>query len=221
MRDSRLERFVPLTGVIFVVFVLVGSSLAGTNEYLASSDQIISSFSESVNQSYAGAYLGMLGAFFLMWFAGSVYSTLRQHEGGTGRLSIISFGGGLSAAVSIVFAFAVLSMITDRAISEVGISAEEAAALYDIWSATMGVVMPIGLAAFVGAAAVVSLRTAVFPTWFAWISVLVALGCLSPVDYIAQTAAIVWVVVVSIWLTVRSMSRSGPSEVPDANIATA
>jgi hypothetical protein len=56
-------------------------------------------------------YVGALSGVALLWFLGSLRSTLRAGEGGTGRLSSIAFAGGIvlvaGAAVDASLAWAV------------------------------------------------------------------------------------------------------------------
>ncbi len=85
--------------------------------------------------------------------------------------------------------------------------------MFDFWSQTAGQMFAISLAVFIGATAVVSIRTAMFPAWFGWISALVAFGLLTPAAYIVLALAVVWLMVVSIWLYVRGASKGEPSTV--------
>ena len=50
------------------------------------------------------------------------------------------------------------------------------------------------------AAALVALRTGVFPAWLAWVSVVLAVGLLTPLNYIFMGFALLWVLIVSILL---------------------
>jgi hypothetical protein len=50
----------------------------------------------------------------------------------------------------------------------------------------------IAMAVFIGATAVVSLRTSVFPKWFGWVSALVAVGLLTPFAYAVLALVLVW-----------------------------
>jgi hypothetical protein len=70
----------------------------------------------------------------------------------------------------------------------------------------MGQMFGIFMAVFIGAAAVVSLRTALFPAWFGWASAVVTFGLLTPYAYIMLASALLWLLVVSIWLYVRGSS---------------
>lgn len=201
MKGSRIEH---LTGALSVILFAVGSAVVGIYDFLPPADRVADYFTANSTRVNIGAYLGALGAFFLIWFAGSLRSALREREGARGRLSAVAFGGGVAAAVALAASFTVLSMAAARAGAKGGgIGAQEALVLYDLSTGLSGLMLPISLAVLVGASGVVSLRAAIFPAWFGWVSVLIALGSLSPVGYFAQILAVLWVLVVSLWLYVR------------------
>lgn len=207
MNDSRFfEKLAPLSGVVAAVLMIVGSVVIGFYEYLPPADRVADFLSRNATRVAVGGYVGGISALFLVWFAGSVYSALREHEG-TGRLATVAFGGGVFASVIMATAFAGMIAAAGRAGTEGGITAGEAVALYDVWSSVMGVTMPIGLAVLIGATAAVSLRTSAFPAWFGWVSAIIALGLISPVGYVVMAGGLVWVLVVSIWLYARGASE--------------
>jgi hypothetical protein len=88
--------------------------------------------------------------------------------------------------------------------------------MFDFWGQIMGQMFAISLAVLIGAAAVVSLRTALFPAWFGWASAVVAIGLLTPFAYIVLALAVVWLVVVSIWLYIRGASIGESSAVVES-----
>jgi hypothetical protein len=73
----------------------------------------------------------------------------------------------------------------------------------------------ISLAIFIGAIAAVSIRTAMFPARFDWVSGLVAFGLLTPIAYIVLALAVLWLLVVNIWLYVKGASATEPSPVAE------
>ena len=182
---------------------MLGAAIIGLYDFLPLTEKVVDSLTDNSDRVSTGGYIGGLSAFFLIWFAGSLRTALGEREGAKGRLSEVAFGGAVATAVALAAAFAVLTMAAQRAEADGGLSGAEAVTLYDLWSGITGLVVPVTLAVLVGAAGVVSLRTAVFPAWFGWASLLVAIGCLSPVGYLAQIGALVWVVVVSVWLYAR------------------
>jgi hypothetical protein len=156
---------------------------------------------------------GSMAAFFLIWFAGSVRSALLKREGGDGQLATVSFGGGLAASVALGISFIGIFAAGLRAGAPGGITPIGAVAMYDFWGQLTGQLFAIFMALFIGATAVVSLRSGLFPAWFGWVSVVVAVGLLSPFAYVVLALAMIWVLVVSIWLFVKGAPVGEPSAI--------
>jgi hypothetical protein len=78
--------------------------------------------------------------------------------------------------------------------------------LYDFYGHVLGQMFAITLAVFIGASAVVSLRTSLFPAWVGWFSVLIAFGLLTPIGYLVLILAFVWLLWVSLWLYRRGVA---------------
>jgi hypothetical protein len=208
VNESRIERLAPLTGVVTVVLMMVGAGLFGVYDYLPSAEKVKEILSTNPTRVNLAGYIGSISAFFLIWFAGSVFSALREREGGTGRLSMVAFGGGVASGVALAAGFSVMVASGSRAGAVGGISLAEAVTLYDLYGQVLGGMFAITLAVFIGASAVVSLRAAVFPAWFGWVSALIAFGLLTPIAYFVLAFALVWLFVVSIWLYRRGASTA-------------
>ncbi|MCJ7534508.1 MAG: hypothetical protein MUO57_03125, partial [Anaerolineales bacterium] len=144
---------------------------------------------------------------------GSVRRALLEHEGGSGRLSTVAFGGGVAASIAIGISFIAIFAAGLRAGTPGGITPVGAIKMFDFWSQLTGQLFSIFMAIFIGATAVVSLRTGLFPTWFGWVSVLVAVGLLTPFAYAVLAFALVWLLVVSIWLYFKGAPAEEPSVV--------
>ena len=203
MNRSRLERMAPLTGVVSVVLLIVGAVVISNYDYLPPAEEVAEFLNGNPSRVCTGAYFASISAFFMIWFAGSVRSALIEREGGTGRLSTVAFGGGVAAAAAMGTSFIAIMSAGLRAGAPGGITPVGAVTMFDFWGQVMGQLFAISLAVLIGATAVVSLRAAVFPTWFGWASATVAIGLLSPIAYIMLAFAVVWLLVVSIWLYVR------------------
>ena len=203
MKGSRFERLAPLTGVVSVVLFVVGAVVISNYDYLPPAEKVADFLNGNPTRISTGAYLSSISAFFLIWFAGSVRSALIVKEGGTGRLSTVAFGGGVAAAAAMGISFTAIMSAGLRAGAPGGITPVGAVTMFDFWGQIAGQMFAICLAVFIGATAVVSIRRDVFPTWFGWVSALVATGLLTPFAYFILFFAVVWLVVVSIWLYVR------------------
>ena len=215
MNQNRLERLSPLSGVLSVLIMAVGILLFNYYEFLPAAESIAGFMNSNAYQVSTGGYIASLSTFFLIWFVGSVRSTLYEHEGGSGRLSTIAFGGGLAAAVVLGISFVGLFAMGLRAGAPGGLTPAGAVTLYDFWSQLTGQLFAIFMAVFISSVAVISLRTGLFPAWFSWASLIVAIGLLTPFAYAVLGFALLWLLVVSIWLYIKSPSLSKTSATPE------
>jgi len=213
MNDSRLERLSTLTGAVSVGLIIIGVLVFNYYEFLPPAEKIAEFLNGNASRVSTGGYIGSIAAIFLIWFAGSVRSALIEREKGTGRLSSIAFGGGLAASVALGISFIGIFASGLRAGAPGGIAPIAAVTMYDFWSQLTDQLFSIFMAVFIGATAVVSLRTGLFPAWFGWVSVLVAVGLLTPFAYAVLAFALVWLLVVSIWLYIRGAPAEEPAAV--------
>ena len=92
------SRMAPLSGVLFGV-LLVGSFLVDPNtDFMPAADDVVAYLADGPLVVMTSSYLRLLAAAALLWFAGSLYKSLRQIEDDGGRLSMLAFGGGAVAA---------------------------------------------------------------------------------------------------------------------------
>ena len=202
MTDPRWERLARLTGVGFVVLFVLGMGLIGEvgGTSTPSSDEIVDLLHDGPTRILVGAYLSLVASAFLLWFVGSLRSTLSIAERGTGRLSAVAFGGGTAATAALVVSHAAIAAAAMRAASAGGITPDAAMVFHDLHRIVLGVAVPIGLAVTVGATAMVSFRTGLLPGWLARFSAVLAIALVSPLLFFFLLLGIVWVLVVSIWL---------------------
>ncbi len=199
MSGSSLDRWSGLAGIIAVILLAAGAAMFGVYDYLPSSESLTERLTEGNAMVSVGGYLGVVGSFFLIWFAGSLYRILRTREAGSGWLSTLVVGGGVAAGTVLAIGFSAIVSSAARAGTAQGIPPDEALALYDLYSQVLGLAFAVAIAVHIAAVAALSLRTAALPAWFAWISVLVVVGLLSPLSYFALAAVLVWLVVMSLW----------------------
>ena len=205
MNDSRFEKFAPLTGMASVVLFFVAAGLYGFYEYHPTAETLQKFFNEHATSLYYSGYLGILSAFLLMWFAGSVFKTLHQHEGGEGRLALIALGGGFASGIAIALAYTALEIVAGLAREANGIAPIEAVLLNMLYTNVI-VMAGFPMAVVLGATSVVSLRTSMLPKWFSWVSVVITLALLTPQGWIFLSLAMIWLFGLSIWLYRREAS---------------
>jgi len=162
------DRLGAATGIVFIVLFVVALIIGGQ----PGDQDVVDFFVANRRRLLIQAYLSGLSIAFLIWFLGSVYGHLRLSEGGAGRLSAVSFAGG------IVFVTVLLvSGIVNTALAD-GIARfsdpETTRALYAL------VVLANDLnwfpvAVFTGASSLVGFRHDALPRWLAWLGAVVAL----------------------------------------------
>jgi hypothetical protein len=211
MKKTRIDRISPLSGAAAVVIMLAGVLIFNYYEFLPPAEKVADFLKSNASGVYAGGYIASLSAFTLLWFAGSVRSVLADREGGSGHLSTIAFGGGVAAAVVLGVSFVGILTTGLRAGAPGGLTPIGAVTLYDFYGQLTGQLFPIFMAVFIGATAAVSLQTRLFPAWFDWASLIIVVGLLTPFAYVMLALAIVWLLVVSLWLYLKGASIGEPA----------
>ena len=103
---SRIERWAPIAGLVFVVLMVTGKILVSdVPSPNAPQREIAGYLTDSARQAHniIGAYLWTVGALAFLLFLMRLRNDLRRAEGGTGYLSNLAFGAGVAfAAVLLV-----------------------------------------------------------------------------------------------------------------------
>jgi hypothetical protein len=224
MGEARWERVGALTGVLFVVFLVVSFAIVSDSPpQLDDPVADIRDFYVSNSSSLeASAYLTGIAAFFFLWFLGSLRLTLGRADPG-GRLArIVMPAGALMLALALVNA-AVNDVLAIRIAAE----SDQAVirALYDLQAIAISFAA-FPLAALVAATSVVSLRSRLLPPALTWLGLLltpawllqgvalfVETGTFSPTGDYGLIVFLVWVA----WVLALSgvlFLRAGVAERP-------
>jgi hypothetical protein len=212
MWTSRFVKFAPATGIVFFILSVMGFIVSENDspDFVAPSSDWADYFNAHADGITWGGIVTMTAAFFLLWFLGSLTSTLSAAEGGDRRVTSIARGGGVAGAALLLASGAILTVGGFRVDDQNTIDGVLAAAYGDLSTAMGFIAAPYAFAALVGGTAVVALRTGVLPMWLAWVSVLVAVGMLVPfISWALLLVFPLWVLIVSILLLLRS---AGPIE---------
>lgn len=206
MESRGLERFAPLTGVLFVAMIVLAIVIGGETPDNDDSRQAIVDFWK--DNDTAQIWSNIIGAWatvFFLWFAATLRSALRRAEEGPARLSTLSFGGAVVAAVGLLSALSLNFAVADS-VDDVPASVTQTLTVL-----SNGFFFPIaaGYAVFFLAVGVLSVRTRMLPAWLGWVTVLLGIVCLTPVGFFALLLGLVWIVTVSILLYRRD---TGPAE---------
>ena len=208
------ERLAPLDGIAAVAFwvagVVVLQGPANQPDTDSGPVQALAFFKNNENEIFVGTFLFMVGSLFFLWFLGLVRTRLVEAEGGSHRLSSISFAGGVATSVSLL---AMPAIHAAGAINSENLTPDSAQVYLGI-NVAFFYAAELSAAVFLLALGLASLSGQAFPIWLAWVSiVLAAVLVIPPLGWAALNYAFpIWLVVISVllWTRSRSDSRPGP-----------
>ena len=197
------HRWAALSGIVFVVLMLVGAAfVSDVPKGDASAQEIASYLTDSGNhtRNIIGAYLWVLGGLAFLGFVTGLRSVLRRAEGDPGTLSNLVFGAGVVfTAVWSVSAAAIASVAYAVEFSDARVSNPD---LVTVLPSLGGLLLLLG-GGFAGilllaATSIIIFRTGVLPRWLAWLGIVVAVSLVFDVAYMNILPLVGWVLVASI-----------------------
>jgi hypothetical protein len=198
----RKDWWAPLTGVAFVVLLIVGLIVAGeppdADEGAA---KIVDFYADDKDKIELGAAISLLGASFFVWFAATLRDALRNAGGGDDGIApnVILAGAIITAtgaAIDNTISFALAEAARD--IDPVAVQA-----LQGLWDNDF-MPLALGLHLFLLASGLSILRRGALPKWLGWVAVVLGVLGITPVGWVAFLAGAVWVLVVSVLLTLHN-----------------
>ena len=204
MTGDSLERFAPLTGVAFVVIVLIGFIVGGdTPGAHASAARADSFYDRHHDAQTVAALLVGLGAAFLPFFASSLKRAL-DWSGGTGRLANAALGGGVIASTGFLVAATVHLALADAA----GKTSPQVTQALNVLDNNDFIPMAAGLGVLLIASGMAILRYRALPRWLGWVGLVVGILIFTPAGFIAFLASGLWILVASVLLFLGA--QAGP-----------
>jgi hypothetical protein len=209
MTRSTLERLAPLTGIVFVLLVVIAFVVSGEPpDSDDSTEEVVSFWTENDGEQIAGAIIGGWAAVFLVWFAGSLRATLKRAEGEPGRLAAIAFGGFLLLALGIL-AFSGFQFAAGETAGDVP---DEVTQTLSVLNADFFIPLAAGNVIALLATGVAIVRHGGLPRWLGWVAIVLGIASLTPVGFFAFLIGGIWVLVISvlIYLGDRSPAAASP-----------
>jgi hypothetical protein len=203
MQQSRWERLAPLTGLIAVAIIIAVFAIGGsTPDEDDSASKVVNFYSKHHDKHMTLGFILAISVPFLIAFASTLRYELRR-AGGSGQLATMAFGGGVLAAAG----FGILSTV-HIALS----SAAEQVATYgtaqtlNVLDANDFIPAAAGVGVLVLAAGMSVVRHGGLPRWLGWVAVVFGIATFTPGGFIAVLASGIWIIVVSILLTLARHS---------------
>ena len=210
-----IRRWLPLSGVVFVVLALVAViGLGGdTPESNAPGSEVLSFYDDNQVRQAVGAFVFVASLPFLLLFAACIVSAVRS-AGRQGVWEYLVIGGSVVTAAILAAISAVVFAKTDGATNDASPEALQALNLVDgnSWVAFNGGfgIMMLGAAGCLHALAG-SYR------WLAWIALVLGIALFIPfADFVALLLTLIWIIVVSVMLFRDARPRGSAAAAVDA-----
>jgi len=206
------SRVAPLTGVLFGILLAASFLVDSNTDFMPPASEVALYLEGGDLRIVSGAYLRLLAAAALLWFSASLYRSTRGFDDDNGRLSVLSFGGGVLAAALMATGSMALVAAAERMWVVGEIDAGAATALYDLAGIAIGNGAPLGLGVMILAEAVARLRADRGNLWVGWAGIGIGLGLLSPFAWVMLALALVWIPATGISIY-REQAAVAPSAV--------
>ena len=200
----KKELLLPLTGVAFIVLVIVGFIVGGeppdADEPL---QEIVDFYVDDRDSIFVGVYLLGLATVFFIFFA----NYLRTVFHGTRAAATILVGAAIFVVGGAIDGMLLIAM-TEAADNEV--PPESIQTLQALWDNDF-LPFAIGITVFVTSVGVSILRTAVLPRWLGWVTLVIALVSVAgPIGFFAFPLTGLLILVLSVWLAVIARREATP-----------
>jgi hypothetical protein len=199
----RWETLAPLTGIaavlVFIAGFIVRVAIGDTPSDNAPAIEFTRYYQEEDGSIWWASILFFLAIGFFLWFAGSLRGALLAAEGGVGRLAATAHAGAITTAALVAASFGTQVSAAWLVSERTAPIAPTTAITYWFMSDGLFIAAFYTTAVLLAATGVVALRSGVFPRWFAWVTLLVALVLVIP--WINGPA---FIVAVPLWIIVTS-----------------
>src|SRR3954470_16856897 len=190
METDRVNRLLPLTGVLFVVVFVVANVITGsTPDENSSAQKVFSYWHDHQGVQTASAFLGAFAVVPFIFFAGTLRSALRSTESEGVPFATIAFGGAIVTAA----AGALDSMLRLAAASAADNGAVGAVYTLNQLNAYDWLPVVAGLSVMLIASGLGGLMTHALPKWLSWAGLVIGLAFLTPVGIVAFFGFPLWI----------------------------
>ena len=203
MAGTDREWLMPLTGVAFIVLVIVGFVIQGEPPDLEddSVQQIVDFYKDNKDSVMFGSGVAVVASTLFVFFGGYLRRVLSAAEGESGTLPLIAFVGtvvfAVGVAIDATISFALAESVDD-------ISPEAVESLYALWNNDF-VPFALGLQLlFIATGLSVVRHAGALPKWLGWVAILLGVVAVTPVGFAAFLGGGLWVLIASVLLSLRA-----------------
>jgi hypothetical protein len=197
---TRLARFAPLTGMIFVALVVAGGLAVGSSP---SGDDPITKvtayYAAHHNRIFAAAILWAYAAVFFAFFGATLWSRVRG-------LARPVLAAGTLVGTAIASSSLLVWSAVNFALGDLGDKANVSqGAIESLHVLTDGLFIPVaaGISVLLLSVSLAAVLGGILPRWLGWIGIVIAIVQITPIGFFATLAFLLWTITVSILLLVR------------------
>jgi len=200
----RSPRFAPLSGIVFVVLLIVGFIPVGGNtpDLEDSASKITSFYADNQGKEIAAAIIVALAALFLAIFAVALRDHLRGRNTEGDFWPTLALVGGTVAVAGLLVAVGMHFALVDGGDKKIDPAAMVALNALDnddffAFSIPLGVML-------LGAAGATLKGGADLPNWMAWVAIVLLIAYFTPVGFAAFGLTGIWIIIASILMFRRA-----------------
>jgi hypothetical protein len=200
-RNSR-EWLVPLTGIAFIVLLVVSLIVQGSPKGADDGPAAVAKwYLDNKDAAEISSFIGVVAAALLIFFGAYLRKVLEAAEGPGSMLPILALIGvtivAIGGAIDGMLLFAAAEAADD-------IPAPEIQTIQAIWDNDF---LPffLGVLVFLWSVGLSVLRSGVLPKWLGWFAIVFGVISLAgPIGFIGALGAAVWIIIASIMLSMRA-----------------
>jgi hypothetical protein len=216
---EKVERWIPLSGVVYVVLVVIGVVVArDAPEFLPTGEESAKYLVDDNGAALGSGVIWLLSVVPLVIFFGVLRARVRAVEGEQDRLSWTASTAGIGGSTLLAAATALQIQAALRADEDGEIAAGLAQLYWDQTNILFGVAAPIlfGVGVLTTAAAVMHYG-GLMPKWMAWVGIAFAVvAFIPPVAWVFMFFLFnLWILALSIMWTMQS-DDADPDPAPSA-----
>jgi hypothetical protein len=195
----------PLTGVLFIVVLIVGFALGGEPPD-ASEDpiqEVVDFYVDNENSVFIGGILQAVGGALLIFFCGYLYKRLRA--AGAEGSAAVAFAGLIALAVGIALDGTISITLTELVNGDEEPNEGAVQALSVLWNNDF-LPLALGMIVFLWGTGFAIVRHGGLPTWMGWVAIVAGITAISPAFPVAAIVAALLVLVSSIMFSMQERS---------------
>jgi hypothetical protein len=207
MEASRWERIAPLTGVVFSALIVVLIVSPQSPDVHDSAAKVANFYTKHHDRESLMGFLLALSGAPLLFFASTLRHALRR-AGGTGQLANAAFGGAVVAAAGFAIAGGIHLALAEAGANSNTIGTTQTLNVLDNDDFLC---LVLGVGVFMLANGMSIVRHGGLPRWLGWVAVVLGIALFTPVGFFGLIVSTVWVLLVSVLLTMSSSAAGRPA----------